>query len=89
MVRITQLESEKGELVGRETNMKEQIDSLSMEKNKQEQYLKDEIQSERLRATKDIQELRQKLVQKEDTSKDQERSLMFKESEFDKTMALY
>lgn len=62
---------------------------MTLEKNKQEQYLREEIQKERQRASKDIQELRQKLMQKEDSSKDQERNLMFKESEFDKTMALY
>lgn len=89
MVRITQLESEKTEVENRENYLKEQMDSMSIEKNRQEQNLKDEIQQERSRAGKDIQELRQKLIQKEDNSKDQERSVLFKESEFDKTMALY
>lgn len=50
MVKITQLESEKGEIENRENYMKEQMEELMQEKQRQENYLKEEISQERGRA---------------------------------------
>lgn len=88
MTKISQLETEKVELNAREKSFEEEIAKLKKDKLAFEDELRLEMASEKEAFQAKIEELKNKLIQSEEQSKEVERNSFLAKSEFDKEKAL-
>jgi len=86
--RISQLEFEKSEAEIKERDMRETFAQIKEEKEKFEKELRGEWQSEKDAMSKTVEDLKNKLLQAEESMKEAERKMFLSNSEYEKEKAL-
>ena len=86
--RISQLESEKGDLVAQEQNFKASLEQLKEAREKTEIELRQELQNEKALNQRSLDEYKSKVNQNEDSIKEMERRIFMNDSEQEKQKAL-